>query len=127
MAFRSARSDACASRGRSQATRDSVTIFFTRSSGTDFHADVHPGNIQVSLESSSFGRYVSLDFGIIGTLTGSTKEYLAQNFRRFPPRLQSVSRSCIESGWVPAGTPGGRTRVGDPQRLRPLFRPPLTP
>ena len=30
-----------------------------------------PGNIQVSVAPESFGRYIALDFGIVGTLTDS--------------------------------------------------------
>ena len=61
--------------------RDGVTIFFTQVFRDGFfHADMHPGNIQVSLAPETFGRYISLDFGIVGTLTEVDKEYLAQNF-----------------------------------------------
>ena len=50
--------------------RDGVTIFFTQVFRDGFfHADMHPGNIQVSIDPATFGRYVSLDFGIVGTLT----------------------------------------------------------
>lgn len=42
--------------------RDGVTIFFTQVFRDGFfHADMHPGNIQVSLEPETFGRYISLD------------------------------------------------------------------
>ncbi|MBB3177403.1 ubiquinone biosynthesis regulatory protein kinase UbiB [Variovorax sp. Sphag1AA] len=86
--------------------RDGVTIFFTQVFRDGFfHADMHPGNIQVSLEPESFGRYVSLDFGIIGTLTESDKEYLAQNFVAFFRRdYKRVAELHLESGWVPVGT-----------------------
>ncbi|MDM0031722.1 ubiquinone biosynthesis regulatory protein kinase UbiB [Variovorax sp. J22P271] len=86
--------------------RDGVTIFFTQVFRDGFfHADMHPGNIQVSLEPDSFGRYVSLDFGIIGTLTESDKEYLAQNFVAFFRRdYKRVAELHLESGWVPHGT-----------------------
>ena len=86
--------------------RDGVTIFFTQVFRDGFfHADMHPGNIQVSLEPESFGRYVSLDFGIIGTLTESDKEYLAQNFVAFFRRdYKRVAELHLESGWVPHGT-----------------------
>jgi ubiquinone biosynthesis protein len=64
--------------------RDGVTIFFTQVFRDGFfHADMHPGNIQVSLNPATFGRYIALDFGIIGTLTEVDKEYLAQNFIAF--------------------------------------------
>ncbi len=66
---------------------------------------MHPGNIQVSLEPETFGRYISLDFGIVGTLTESDKEYLAQNFVSFFRRdYKRVAELHIESGWVPPDT-----------------------
>ncbi|MBI2727292.1 MAG: ubiquinone biosynthesis regulatory protein kinase UbiB [Polaromonas sp.] len=86
--------------------RDGVTIFFTQVFRDGFfHADMHPGNIQVSLETATFGRYISLDFGIVGTLTEIDKEYLAQNFSAFFQRdYKRVAELHIESGWVPAST-----------------------
>ena len=90
--------------------RDGVTIFFTQVFRDGFfHADMHPGNIQVSLEPATFGRYISLDFGIVGTLTEVDKEYLAQNFVAFFRRdYKRVAELHIESGWVPP-----ETRVND--------------
>ena len=90
--------------------RDGVTIFFTQVFRDGFfHADMHPGNIQVSTDAASFGRYISLDFGIVGTLTEYDKEYLAQNFTAFFRRdYKRVAELHIESGWVPA-----TTRVND--------------
>ena len=86
--------------------RDGVTIFFTQVFRDGFfHADMHPGNIQVSLEPETFGRYISLDFGIVGSLTEFDKEYLAQNFTAFFRRdYKRVAELHIESGWVPATT-----------------------
>lgn len=86
--------------------RDGVTIFFTQVFRDGFfHADMHPGNIQVSLDAATFGRYISLDFGIVGTLTEVDKEYLAQNFTAFFRRdYKRVAELHIESGWVPAAT-----------------------
>ncbi len=90
--------------------RDGVTIFFTQVFRDGFfHADMHPGNIQVSLDPATFGRYISLDFGIVGTLTEGDKEYLAQNFIAFFRRdYKRVAELHIESGWVP-----GTTRVDE--------------
>ena len=89
-----------------QLARDSITSFFTQVFRDGFfHADMHPGNIQVSIELATFGRYISLDFGIVGTLTEHDKEYLAQNFTAFPGATTSGLRELhIESGWVPPGT-----------------------
>jgi ubiquinone biosynthesis protein len=86
--------------------RDGVTIFFTQVFRDGFfHADMHPGNIQVSVDPATFGRYISLDFGIVGTLTEFDKEYLAQNFTAFFRRdYKRVAELHIESGWVPANT-----------------------
>ena len=86
--------------------RDGVTLFFTQVFRDGFfHADMHPGNIQVSIDPATFGRYISLDFGIVGTLTEVDKEYLAQNFTAFFRRdYKRVAELHIESGWVPAST-----------------------
>ena len=86
--------------------RDGVTIFFTQVFRDGFfHADMHPGNIQVSLDPATFGRYVSLDFGIVGTLTEFDKEYLAQNFTAFFRRdYKRVAELHVESGTQPADT-----------------------
>ena len=86
--------------------RDGVTLFFTQVFRDGFfHADMHPGNIQVSVEPATLGRYISLDFGIVGSLTEVDKEYLAQNFAAFFRRdYKRVAQLHIESGWVPAAT-----------------------
>ncbi|HSV69324.1 MAG TPA: ubiquinone biosynthesis regulatory protein kinase UbiB [Methylibium sp.] len=89
-----------------QLARDGVTIFFTQVFRDGFfHADMHPGNIQVSLAPGTFGRYIALDFGIIGTLTEVDKNYLAQNFVAFFRRdYKRVAELHVESGWVPPAT-----------------------
>jgi ubiquinone biosynthesis protein len=87
-------------------SRDGTTIFFTQVFRDGFfHADMHPGNIQVSLDPRTFGRYIALDFGIVGTLSDSDKEYLAQNFVAFFRRdYKRVAELHVESGWVPPET-----------------------
>jgi len=89
-----------------QLARDGVTLFFTQVFRDGFfHADMHPGNIMVSVAPQTLGRYISLDFGIVGTLTEVDKEYLAQNFTAFFRRdYKRVAELHIESGWVPATT-----------------------
>ena len=58
-----------------------------------------------SIEPATFGRYIALDFGIIGTLTEFDKEYLAQNFIAFFRRdYKRVAELHVESGWVPPAT-----------------------
>ena len=107
--------------------RDGVTIFFTQVFRDGFfHADMHPGNIQVSLDPRTFGRYIALDFGIIGTLTETDKEYLAYNFIAFFRRdYKRVAELHIESGWVPPDTrvdalEGAIRAVCEPHFDRPL-------
>ncbi|HLQ03119.1 MAG TPA: ubiquinone biosynthesis regulatory protein kinase UbiB, partial [Burkholderiales bacterium] len=82
--------------------RTGVEIFFTQVFRDGFfHADMHPGNILVTPE----GRYVALDFGIMGTLTEIDKQYLAQNFLAFFQRdYRRVAQAHLEAGWVPADT-----------------------
>ncbi|MGE4336379.1 MAG: AarF/UbiB family protein, partial [Pigmentiphaga sp.] len=70
-----------------------------------FLADLHPGNISVSVDVSTLGRYIALDFGIVGSLSEFDKNYIAQNFLAFFRRdYRQVARLHIESGWVPAYT-----------------------
>jgi ubiquinone biosynthesis protein len=82
--------------------RAGVEIFFTQVFRHGFfHADMHPGNILVAPD----GRYIALDFGIMGTLNESDKHYLAQNFLGFFRRdYRRVALAHIESGWAPPQT-----------------------
>jgi ubiquinone biosynthesis protein len=82
--------------------RSGVEIFFTQVFRDGFfHADMHPGNIFVTDE----GKYVALDFGIMGTLSEVDKSYLAQNFIAFFNRdYRRVAQAHLDAGWVPAGT-----------------------
>jgi len=110
-----------------QLARDGVTIFFTQVFRDGFfHADMHPGNIQVSVAPETFGRYISLDFGIIGTLTEHDKEYLAQNFTAFFRRdYKRVAQLHIESGWVPPGTRVDELEAAVRSVCEPYFDRPL--
>ena len=82
--------------------RAGVEIFFAQVFRDGFfHADMHPGNIFVAAD----GRYIALDFGIMGTLTDRDKNYLAQNFLAFFQRdYKRVALAHREAGWVPAET-----------------------
>ena len=108
-------------------SRDGVTIFFTQVFRDGFfHADMHPGNIQVSLAPETFGRYISLDFGIVGTLTEVDKEYLAQNFSAFFQRdYKRVAELHIESGWVPPATRVDELESAIRACCEPMFDRPL--
>jgi len=86
--------------------RAGVEIFFTQVFRDGFfHADMHPGNIFVATDAANKGKYIALDFGIMGTLSERDKGYLAQNFLAFFRRdYRRVATTHIESGWVPADT-----------------------
>ena len=86
--------------------RTGVEIFFTQVFRDGyFHADMHPGNVQVSIAPPTRGRYIALDFGIMGTLSDSDKQYLAINFLAFFRRdYRRVATAHLESGWVPPDT-----------------------
>ena len=107
--------------------RTGVEIFFTQVF-TDgfFHADMHPGTIYVSDRPDTLGRYIALDFGIVGSLSEFDKNYLAQNFLAFFQRdYRRVARLHIESGWVPPDTreedlEGAVRSVCEPYFDRPL-------
>ena len=103
--------------------RDGVEIFFTQVFRDGFfHADMHPGNIQVAAD----GRYVALDFGIMGTLTDTDKEYLARNFLAFFRRdYREVARAHIESGWAPKDTPVDEFETAIRSVCEPIFDKPL--
>lgn len=103
--------------------RDGVEIFFTQVFRDGFfHADMHPGNIQVAAD----GRYVALDFGIMGTLTDSDKQYLARNFLAFFRRdYREVARAHIESGWAPKDTPLDEFETAIRSVCEPIFDKPL--
>ncbi len=79
-----------------------VEIFFTQVFRDNFfHADMHPGNIFVTPD----GRYISVDFGIMGTLTTEDQRYLAENLLAFFHRdYRRVAELHVESGWVPKHT-----------------------
>lgn len=107
--------------------RDGVTIFFTQVFRDGFfHADMHPGNIMVSVEPETLGKYISLDFGIVGTLTDSDKAYLAQNFAAFFRRdYKRVAELHVESGWVPPTTRVDELEAGVRSVCEPYFNRPL--
>jgi ubiquinone biosynthesis protein len=103
--------------------RDGVEIFFTQVFRDGFfHADMHPGNILVADD----GRYIALDFGIMGTLSDTDKQYLARNFLAFFRRdYKEVALAHIESGWVPRDTPANEFENAIHAVCEPIFDKPL--
>lgn len=108
-------------------SRDGVEIFFTQIFRDGFfHADMHPGNIMVSTEPATLGRYIALDFGIVGTLNDFDKDYLSQNFLAFFRRdYKRVAQAHIESGWVPKETRVEELEAAVRTCCEPIFDLPL--
>ncbi|MGH8808258.1 MAG: ubiquinone biosynthesis regulatory protein kinase UbiB, partial [Noviherbaspirillum sp.] len=108
-------------------SRDGVEIFFTQVFRDGFfHADMHPGNILVSVDPATFGRYIALDFGIVGTLTDYDKDYLSQNFLAFFRRdYKRVAEAHIESGWAPKDTRVDELESAVRACCEPIFDRPL--
>ncbi len=108
-------------------SRDGVTIFFTQVfEHAFFHADMHPGNILVGTEGDQFNKYIGLDFGIVGTLSESDKNYLAQNFLAFFQNdYKRVAELHIESGWVPEDTRVDELENAVRACCEPMFDKPL--
>ena len=100
-----------------------VEVFYTQVFRDGFfHADMHPGNIMVAQD----GRYIALDFGIMGTLTDKDKNYLAQNFIAFFQRdYKRVAQVHIESGWAPAHTRVDELEAAIRSVCEPIFDRPL--
>jgi ubiquinone biosynthesis protein len=107
--------------------RAGVEIFFTQVFRDGFfHADMHPGNILVGTQGEMHGRYIALDFGIVGTLTEYDKNYLAQNFIAFFNRdYHRVALAHLEAGWVPAGTRVDQFEAAIRAVCEPIFARPL--
>ena len=103
--------------------RAGVEIFFTQVFRDGFfHADMHPGNILVT----PAGQYVALDFGIMGTLTDTDKNYLAQNFLAFFRRdYKKVAQTHLDSGWVPPDTRVDEFEAAIRAVCEPVFDRPL--
>lgn len=100
-----------------------VEVFFTQVFRDNFfHADMHPGNVFVEPS----GRYIAIDFGIVGTLNSEDQRYLAENLLAFFDRdYRRVAELHVESGWVPAGTRVDEFESAIRTVCEPIFQRPL--
>ncbi len=101
-----------------------VEIFFTQVFRDNFfHADMHPGNIFVE----PGGRYIAVDFGIVGSLTQEDQRYLAENLLAFFNRdYHRVAQLHVESEWVPRGTRVDEFESAIRAVCEPIFNKPLS-
>lgn len=100
-----------------------VEIFFTQVFRDNFfHADMHPGNIFVEPP----GRYIAIDFGIVGSISKADQHYVAENFRAFFNRdYRRVAEMHVESGWVPQATRIEEFESAIRAVCEPIFEKPL--
>ena len=100
-----------------------VEVFFTQVFRDNFfHADMHPGNIFVELP----GKYIAVDFGIVGTLSASDQRYLAENFLAFFNHdYRRVAEMHLASGWVPPETRVEEFESAIRSVCEPIFDKPL--
>ncbi len=112
----------------SELSRAGVEIFFTQVFRDGFfHADMHPGNVLVAVDDVHRGKYVALDFGIVGTLTDVDKNYLAQNFLAFFRRdYKGVAQAHVDAGWAPADTRIDEFEAAIRAVCEPIFDRPLS-
>ncbi|WP_119342572.1 ubiquinone biosynthesis regulatory protein kinase UbiB [Facilibium subflavum] len=105
-----------------------VEIFYTQVfRDCFFHADMHPGNIFIDASNPKDPKYLSVDFGIVGTLTREDQHYLAGNFLAFFNRdYKKVAELHIESGWVPANTRVDALESAIRTVCEPIFEKPLS-
>ena len=103
-------------------------IFYTQVfSHNFFHADMHPGNILVSLDNPEDPSYLALDFGIMGSLSPTDQRYLAENFLAFFDRdYLKVAELHIESGWVPSYVRADELEAAIRTVCEPNFAKPLS-
>jgi ubiquinone biosynthesis protein len=108
--------------------RAGVEVFFTQVFRDGyFHADMHPGNIFVATEPTDHGKYIAVDFGIMGTLSERDQGYLAQNFLAFFRRdYHRIATAHLESGWVPPDTREDELEAEIRVVLEPAFDRPLS-
>lgn len=101
-----------------------VEIFFTQVFRDNFfHADMHPGNIFVEPS----GRYIAVDFGIVGSLTSEDQRYLAENLLAFFNRdYKRVAELHVASEWVPRGTGVDDFEAAIRTVCEPIFNKPLS-
>lgn len=104
-----------------------VEIFYTQLfSHNYFHADMHPGNIFVSPDNPAYPKFLSVDFGIVGSLTDEDLTYLGENMLAFfRSDFRRVAQLHVDSGWVPPDTRVSDFEAAIRSVCGPIFEKPL--
>lgn len=104
-----------------------IEIFFTQVfRDSFFHGDMHPGNIFISYIHPENPKYISIDCGIVGSLSKQDKYYLAANFIAFFNRdYRKIAELHLDSGWVPIDTDITDFECAIRTVFEPIFEQPL--
>ena len=104
--------------------KDGVHVFFKQAFEDNFfHADMHPGNIFVSDK----GKWIAIDFGIMGTLSDHDKHYLAAILIGFFNRdYRTISRVHMQAGWINEDTKLAEFESAIRLVCEPIFAKPLS-
>lgn len=104
-----------------------IEVFFTQIfRDSFFHADLHPGNIFVSDKNPQDPSFITVDFGIVGSLSQNDQRYLAENMIAFFKRdYQRVAELHIACGWLPPDTRIDQFEGAIRAVSEPIFEQPL--
>lgn len=104
-----------------------IEVFFTQIfRDSYFHADLHPGNIFVSDKNPDDPTFITVDFGIVGSLSHNDQRYLAENMIAFFKRdYQRVAELHIACGWLPPDTRVDQFEGAIRAVSEPIFEQPL--
>jgi ubiquinone biosynthesis protein len=107
--------------------RRGIRVFYTQVFRDNlFHADMHPGNILVDATNPDDPTFISLDFGIVGSLTPKDLYYIGENFLAiFNREYRRVAELHVEAGWVPPDTRIDQLEAAARTVCEPAFTRPL--
>ena len=107
-----------------QLGKDGVEVFFKQAFEDNyFHADMHPGNIFVS----EHGKWIAIDFGIMGTLDDKDKHYLAAILLGFFNRdYRRIAQVHAQAGWIASDTRLAEFESAIRMVCEPMFAKPLS-
>jgi len=107
-----------------QLANDGVNTFFKQAFEDNFfHADMHAGNIFVCNK----GKWIAIDFGIMGTLDEQDKQYLGEMLLGFFNRdYKTIAQAHLRAGWIPPNTRVAEFELAVRVVCEPIFAKPIS-
>lgn len=104
-----------------------VEIFFTQVlRDSFFHADMHPGNLFVDVSDPENPKYLSVDFGIMGSLSPQDQRYIAENLEAFFKQdYRQVAILHMKSSWISPDSRIDQFEAAIRTVCEPIFEKPL--